>query len=119
MVVEIKRGKELGAGELLVINNGRRLEFGSKDLIEPSASNVNWEAIFFLLRGENEIVVAFGKLHQMKVVFQGLEYPVYCISTLVSLDKGKGYGRSVLKEMENYLRTQEKTALGFCETELL
>ncbi|MFZ2202447.1 MAG: hypothetical protein WAV56_03545, partial [Microgenomates group bacterium] len=91
-MVEIKRGKELGVGELLVINNGRRLEFGSKDLIEPSASNVNREAIFFLLRDENEIVVAFGKLHQMKVVFQGLEYSVYCISTLVSLDKGKGYG---------------------------
>ena len=119
MKVEIKRGKELSGDELLVINEGRQREFASKDPIKPVPSNVNWEAVFFLVKADMDQVLAFGKLHAIEVIFQGVTYPVWCISTLVSLDKGKGYGRRILKEMENYLRTQEETALGFCETELL
>lgn len=114
-----KPGKELSLAELEVINAGRLKEFGSEDKLEPQPGNVNWEAIFFLLKDEGGRILAFGKLHQMKVVFAGVTYSVYCLSTLISLDKDKGYGRQILKAVETFLATQVKTTFGFCETGML
>jgi len=55
----------------------------------------------------------------MKVIFRDKTGPVYCVSTLISLETGKGFGCKVLAEIRNYLSSQKKTAFLFCETELL
>lgn len=119
MTVITKLGKELTEDELAIINVARKEVFGSEDLIDPAPGSLNWEAVFFILRDDANKIVAFVKLHLIKVVFQGITYPVFCISTLVSLVQGKGYGCQMLDEIKTYLAKQEKTALLFCETKLL
>lgn len=117
--LEIKAGKDLTPNELEVINLGRKTAFGSEDLIEPRPENVDWLASFFILNDESKKILVFAKLHQIKVVFQDVTYPTLCISTLVSLDRGKGYGCSLLQDVRRYLGEQNQTAFAFCESELI
>lgn len=119
MKTEIKNGKALSAEELLTINSGQRREFGLVDTVEPFSEPINPEALFVIVKNDFGQILAFGKLHEIGLVFHSLTYPILCISTLVSLDKGKGYGRILMKEIVSYLNKQRKTAVGFCETKLL
>ena len=118
-LIQIKAGTDLTADELEVINSGRKMAFGAEDKIEPRLDDKNRETRFFLLKNSGENILAFGKLHLMKVVFQTQAYPVYCISTLVSLEMDKGYGKKLMKGIESYLVDKTMTAFAFCETDLL
>ncbi len=117
--LEIKAGKDLTVAELEVINFGRKTAFGSDDSVEPQSGNVDWLASFFILKDGSKKILVFAKLHPIKVVFQDVTYPALCISTLVSLNRSKGYGCSLLQDIRRYLGGQNKTAFAFCESELI
>lgn len=119
MRIEGKKGKDLTQEELASINLGRRMMLGSKYDIDPKPGDDDFQADFFLLRDEAGKIAAFGKIEEIEVVHGGNHYPVLKFSTLVSFDKGRGHGKMVMAEIERYVKTQDKTAFGFCETSLI
>jgi len=119
MRIERKKGKDLADDELAAINSGRRLNLDSKYDIKPLSGDDDFEADFFLLKDDLGKLLAFAKVEEIDVDWQGKSHTVLKFSMLVSLDKGKGYGKAVMAEIKRFVDSQEKTALGFCETELI
>lgn len=119
MGIERKKGGDLSREELSVINLGRRSKLGSKYDLDPRPGDDDFEADFFLLKDDFDRILAFAKLEEIEILFSGRYYPIMKFSMLVSPDGGKGYGKKVMREVEKYVETQDKTALGFCETTLV
>ena len=61
-----KLGKELTKKELEVINAYRKKEFNSKSLIDPKATNEEWNKIYFLVKGgKANKLLSFGCFHNV------------------------------------------------------
>lgn len=114
MFVEIKEGKDLSDEEVQLINKFRKSELGSESIISVAPNNENWTKKFFLVREDN-IIVAFGRLHEVDVEFIDKKYSVFGIAGIVALKKGMGYGRELIKAMISYAQKDGKDILGFCE----
>jgi len=57
-------------------------------------------------------------LRSVKIEYLGKTYNIKGICSTISIVKGKGYGRMMVKAMINYLKKKGKTGLGFTgETE--
>lgn len=111
---DVIKGKELTKADLSVINSLRRLEFNSKSPVDPAPENDDWVKDYFLLKNVAGELLAFGRLHQVEVEFQGKPYSILGIATIVSAIKGKGYGKRLMLGIKEFATTQEKTAIGFC-----
>ena len=73
-----------------------------------------FEKLFFLLK-RADVILAIGGLMEVKpVIFDKEEFVVYGFVDVVANEKGRGYGKQVLKAMSDYLRAHDKTGLGFC-----
>lgn len=119
MDTEIKTGGKLTTGELTQINGHRVIEFQSKELIDPAKVQKDAEDLFFLLKEKGNKLLAFGRLENLEIYFQGKPYQVFCVSTVVATEKGRGYGSMILEEIKKFSIEKGKTLLGFCETSLL
>jgi len=114
----IKDGKELTKDELDVINLWREKEFNSKSVIEPKLNDDNWNKKYFLLfEGINKLV-AFARLHEVKLEFLGEEYSILGLATLISTERRKGYGKRLVLEMKRYIELSGKAGIGFCNKKL-
>lgn len=112
--VEQKSGSDLGTGVLEEINKAKNREFGD----DPLTENELQDSIFFLLYADDKLA-AFGRLFSIDgVKFEGKDYSLYGINGIVSLEKGKGYGRQVMNAMSNYLVSRDRSAIGFCRPEV-
>lgn len=115
--VETILGKDLSMEDLESINYYRKKEFHTNSDIQPAPDSDEWEKPYFLVRDENGRLMAFGRLHHLKVTFRGVEYQVLGIATILATEKRKGYGRMVLEMMKKYSHDAKKTAIGFCDPE--
>lgn len=113
--VEIVLGKQLSKEDLETINYNRKLEFHSDTDIKPALDNDDWEKPYILVRNEQRILVAFGRLHVIKVKFMNEEYEILGIATVLSIEKKKGYGRLVIEKMKEHIKEKRFTAIGFCD----
>lgn len=116
-IVEVMFGKSLSVEDLKVINQARLKEFGSTSVIKPVEGGDDWEKPYFLARVNNKIV-SFARLHSVVVEFEEEKYEVLGIATMISLEKGKGYGKILMQKMGQYIHEQRKTAIGFCNGEV-
>lgn len=119
MDTEVKTGEELSPWELTQINRYRIWEFQSKTMIDPSKVKKDAEDLFFLLKEKGNKLLAFGRLENLEMYFRGKPYQVFCVSTVVATEKGRGYGSIILEEIKKFSMKKGKTLLGFCETSLL
>ena len=111
--VIILPGKDLSKNDIETINKARLEKFGSTAIINPQSDNEDWTKIYFLAKNENRLV-AFGRLHDVKVIFKNEIYDIFGIATVASIEKGKGYGKMLMTAMQNYIQKKGKTGLGFC-----
>ncbi len=69
--------------------------------------------LFFIYYLNNEIL-SIGRLTPVKIYFLGRDYNIQGIGGIVSVIKGKGYGKILMKAIHNYLIKNHKTGVGFC-----
>jgi hypothetical protein len=109
---KIKLGKNLSERDLKTINCQRKIEFNSDREIVLDNKNAEW--VWFLVYSKLEELLSFGRLHRVNVQFHGMIYHILGISTIISLEKAKGYGSIVMKNMKEYIQKSDTTAIEFC-----
>jgi len=114
--IEIKKNKNLTKSEKDLINKNLVKEFGKegfRDFKKDYEPDTEW--IFIKDNGKT---VSFCGLRSVKIEYLGKTYNIKGICSTISIVKGKGYGRMMVKAMINYLKKKGKTGLGFTgETE--
>ena len=113
--VQIKPGRKLTKKELNLINSHRQKEFGQVALIEPSPTNEDWDKKYFLVKNLRGQLLAFGRFHDVEVVFMDQTYQVLGLASVVSLVRKKGFGKKLVKKMYQWARKNKKTVIGFCD----
>ena len=103
--------------ELDFINKIRVDEFGRKGVIDFT-KNSRKGAIMFFVR-EKEKVVSIGMLLPIKINYLDKKYDILGIASIISVEKGKGYGLTLMGEIVKYIKSKRKTGLGFCGRRLL
>ena len=116
-VASIVHDKDLSPLELEIINAALNREFNFQIPIAPAPDDANRDKSYFLLRNGNELA-AFGRLHDIAVQFRGEQYPILGIATIVALKKRRGYGRSLMEKMKEYIESTGKTTFGFCRSSI-
>ncbi len=106
-------GRDLSRADLDLINEFRKKEFGSESVIDPEPSNEEWDKLYFLVK-EAERLLAFGRLHDVKVTFQNQVYDTLGIATVIALVKGQGHGSQLMSGMRTHIEQAGKTGFGFC-----
>lgn len=111
-MIETKRKSDLREEELKLINEARKRELGSKS--EWRSDEVSeTEDLIFLLR-EAATIVAFGRLRKYSLNYDSTSLDFYAISSIVSLEKGKGYGKKLMLEIKKFLNDKGCMGMGFC-----
>src|SRR3989344_2826828 len=114
----IKEGKNLTNDELVVINSWRKKEFNSKSVIKPEPGNDDWNKKYFILLNENDKIVAFARLHDVNLELKGKKYNILGLASLVSTERGRGYGKKLTLEMKKFIEGSGKNGIGFCNKKL-
>jgi predicted N-acetyltransferase YhbS len=109
----IKEIKELSKKDMNLMNKWRKIEFGKKEKKNFKKDYLP-NARFFFIK-DNEKIVAFGCLRDVKINYSGNDYNILGICNIVAIEKGKGYGKELISAMIKYLKKKGKTGLGFCE----
>ena len=66
---------------------------------------------FFVIRDSK--IKSFGGLQPIKINYLNKDYNILGICNIFSVERGKGYGTILIKEMIKYLKKTSKTGLGF------
>jgi len=113
MATLIKKNKNLTKSERKLINKNRIKDFGIK---EKKDFNKDYEpdTLWFFVKDKRK-TVALGGLRPINITYLSKRYKIWGICSIISIEKGKGYGRKLIKSMINYCRKTGKSALGFTE----
>jgi len=111
---EIVLGEDLNQNDLEIINTQRKSAFASDNSPIHLRDIQGLHQKFFLLRDRDSTLLSFGRLHSLRVLFRKREYSILGIATIVSIQKGKGYGKALVEEMKKYIQENNKTGIGFC-----
>lgn len=113
--VEIVKGKDLSKYKLNLMAREAVKEFDNnekplkKEIKELRAEK---KSIFFFIK-DNGKIKSFGLLKPVKINYLGKNYNILGMGKVISIEKKKGYGTILVKEMVNYARKKQKTLLGF------
>jgi hypothetical protein len=108
--VIIKTWPELSPTELEQMNSSHAREWQ----IGPMSPKYHQENIFFLLKNNNDDILAQGQLVPIDgVKFQNEVFNIFGIGGIIANVKGKGYGSKVMAAITTYLKEQHKTGVGF------
>lgn len=111
------KGVDLTLGELDIINQNRVLEFGAKKMLDPKTNVKDAEDFFYLIEEGGEIK-AFVRLGKEKFRYLGEDFEMWSFSTLVAIEKKKGYGRELLNELRKFSVDNGVSIVGFCLADL-
>jgi len=114
VLVSVVYGRDLSAEELDAINRYKSLEFNANIIIAPKPGDDDWDKPYFLARLRGELV-AFGRLHTVKIEFESKPYTILGIATVIAIQKGQGYGSKLVERMKAYIHDSGSTAIGFCD----
>jgi len=104
-----KKGNKLSNSERTFMNKSRIKEYGEND---KDFKNNEKQSIFFFVKDKKKIV-AFGMLKPIKMNYLSKTYNILGIGNIMSIKKGRGYGKVLIQSMVDYLKKKEKTGLGF------
>jgi len=114
-MIKIKKGSELSQKEFLFVARESVREFDdNKKPIEKELEELKDEmqSIFFFIKDKSKIM-SFGLLKPVKIKYLKEDYNILGIGNVISIEKKKGYGTILMKEMIKYVKKRRKTALGF------
>lgn len=110
--VEIIKGDKISKKLMGLINNSRVKEWGAVDVTKFS-KKVYMKTLFFIVKEEGK-VVSFGMLMPVNIRYEGKTYHIKGIGGIISIKKGKGYGKMLVSSMVDYLKNTKQTGIGFC-----
>jgi len=109
ITVEIINDKNLPESYAVLMNKWRKIEFNDPKHFRKDYPNAD----FFFVKDHGKIV-AFGTLRPITIKYLGKTYKIMGFCNIITIEKGKGYGKIIVKTMINYLKEKGKTGLGFC-----
>lgn len=109
--VKTKEGKNLTKSDMDVMNKARIREFGKKESKNFKKDYPLTTEYFFVKSNGN--ILAFGLLRPIGIVYLNKKYNILGICSIISIKKGAGYGKMLIKSMIGYLKKIGKTGLGF------
>jgi hypothetical protein len=109
-----KKGSELDRDELDVINKWRVKEFRSDTLWGPGTLPAFGDSEMFLLK-DNGTLLAFCRLRPIKItVYSRTGTNIWGLGAVVTIVRGKGYGKMLLSDVITFLDSGDKVMVGFC-----
>ncbi len=109
--IEIIKTRSLSKTQKGIINKARIIEFGN-DEEKDFSKDYEPETLWFFVKAKNKIV-SLGGLRPITAEYLGKKYTIGGICSVVSVIKGKGYGKILMSFMKNYSYKTGKTILGF------
>ncbi len=71
--------------------------------------------IYFLVKGgKANKLLSFACFHNVTITYKDEKFDVLGIARVVSVEKSKGYGRTLMDEMRRYMIENNKMGVGFC-----
>jgi hypothetical protein len=95
------KGIDLTTEELEVINSHRVIEFEAKRMLDPKTNLKDAEDYFYLIETDGA-TKGFMRLGKEQFRYQGVDFDMWCFSTLIAIEKKKGYGREMLAELKKF-----------------
>ncbi|MDD4352906.1 MAG: GNAT family N-acetyltransferase [Candidatus Nanoarchaeia archaeon] len=80
---------------------------------EPLTKDFVKDNIFFIIYDKCKIV-SVGRLKPDKIIFLKKKYNLMGVADIVSAEKGKGYGKTLMKSITEYLKEKNILGLGLC-----
>jgi len=114
ILVVIKSGKELTLEELNIINKYRNLRLGRTSIWDHK-NNIGFEERTIFMLKENEEIKSFCTIRPIDIFVKEKKYRIWGLQAVVSIDQGKGYGRMLMRSVQEYTYKTGKTLVGFCE----
>jgi hypothetical protein len=111
MKLKIIKNKNLSASQKKIINNARVSLWGEGEK-KDFYKDYEPETLWFFVKDKNKIV-SFSGLRPIKIKYLGKSYSIGGICSVISLVRGKGYGKILVSFMKNYSYKTGKTILGF------
>lgn len=109
--IDIINNKYLTTVLKKIINQARMNEWGkneTRDFNKDYEPNTKW----FFIKDKGKIV-SLGGLRPIKIKYLGKTYNILGICSIISLVKGKGYGKILISFMKSHSYVIAKTLLGF------
>ena len=114
MKSEIRTIKSLSELEIKLMNFWMEKEFGKKYIRKFKEQYSSPEARCFFIKDDDEII-AFGTINSVAAEYLGEKYNFLGMENILTIRRGEGYGRIIMKVITEYLKKTGKTGLGFCE----
>jgi hypothetical protein len=109
--VQLMKGNDVPQNLFNFINKSRIKEYGDK--VNLFSKRHHRDTYFFFVK-ENGKIVTFGLLRNIDINYIDKNYNILGIGGILSVEKGKGYGKILIKSMIKFLKKKNKTGLGFC-----
>lgn len=93
------------------MNEKRVKEFG-KEEVKNFKKDYPLSSNYLFVKDKSEIV-AFGIIRPIKISYLGKTYNILGLCSIISIEKGKGYGKILVNAMINIVKKKKKSALGF------
>jgi hypothetical protein len=110
--VKIEKGKNLDNQFIKEWSKVMLDAFNEDKPLNPE-KRTNFEKDVFFTVSEDD-VVSLGRLRPVVISLDNKNYDILGIADIVSVIKGRGYGKMLLKSMLKYLKQKNKTGIGFC-----
>jgi hypothetical protein len=110
MITNIIDGKELSEQRIELMNKQRITEYGENN---KDFRKYEQESTFFFVEDDMQ-VYAFGMLKPVTITLQDKHYDILGIGNIIAVQKGMGYGKTLMTAIKEYLQQHDKTGLGFC-----
>ncbi|MBS3089220.1 GNAT family N-acetyltransferase [Candidatus Pacearchaeota archaeon] len=114
MRLEIKKGKKMEPEILGEIDRIYRENF-KVTYTEMLKNRKDYFDDYFFVLCDNEKIISTGRLRPVKIKFMEDSFHIFGISDIVSVIKGKGYGKKIMKNILKYLDNKKEIGIGFCK----
>lgn len=113
-MVEVRKKsvKNISKEECSVMNKWLTREFGNSISEDLKTKYPDKSKAFFVSVGGK--IVSFGVLMPLSINYLGKKYRFLGIADIISVKKGKGYGKVLMGAIIDHLRKNKKMGIGFC-----
>jgi len=111
ITTEYKTIKCLSVKEMTLMNKARIDNFGKKETKDWKKEYPLSSIVFFVKN--NSKITSFLILTPISINYLNKKYNILGICSVISLDKGKGYGSLLIDSCLTYIKKTKKSALGF------
>lgn len=75
---------------------------------------------YLIIRNEKNEILGFEEIYELNnITLDDQTFNVLGTGSLIAVKQGMGIGRAIVKKLQDFLNSQGKSALGFCEDESL